>query len=90
MQLLIYKFAQNCAFNGGPDAALEGALDSGLNVAREGTPYSSTLKAIEDVKEGEKKGALDVSLDDALKYEHVSAAEGALDDSSEGTPTFEV
>ena len=41
MQLLIYKFAQNCAFNGGPDAALEGALDSGLNVAREGTPYSS-------------------------------------------------
>ena len=37
-----------------------------------------------------KKGALDVSLDDALKYEHVSAADGALDDSSEGTPTFEV
>ena len=30
---------QNCVFNGGPDAALEGALNSGLNVALEGAPY---------------------------------------------------
>ena len=29
-------------------------------------------------------------LDDALKYEHVSAIEGTLDDSFKGTPTFEV
>ena len=49
-----------------------------------------TLKAIEDVQEGDKKDALDVLLDGAPKYEQVSTVEGALDDSFEGTPTFEV
>ena len=38
MQSLIYKFVQNVSFNGGPDAALELALDGGLNVALEETP----------------------------------------------------
>ena len=38
MKSLIYKFVQNGSFNGGPDAALEGALDGGLNVALEGAP----------------------------------------------------
>ena len=33
---------------------------------------------------------MDVLLDGALKYERVIAVEGALDDSSEGAPTFEV
>ena len=54
MQSLIYKFEQNVSFNGGPDAALESALDGGL------------------------------------KCEHGSAVEGAADNSSERTPTFEV
>ena len=36
MQSLIYKSVQNGLFNGEPDAALEGALDGGLNVALEG------------------------------------------------------
>ena len=49
-----------------------------------------TLEAIENVQEGDKKDALDVLLDGAFKYEHVSAVEGVLDDSSEGPPTFEV
>ena len=35
-------------------------------------------------------GALDVLLDGALKCEHGSAVEGAADNSSERTPTFEV
>ena len=39
MQSLIYKFVQNDLFYGGPDAALEGALDGGFNVALEGVPY---------------------------------------------------
>ena len=38
MQSLIYKFVQNGSFNGGPDAALKGALDGELNVALEGVP----------------------------------------------------
>ena len=76
MQSLIYKFVKNGSFSGGPDAALEGALDGGLDG--------------ENIQEGDKKDALDVLLDNALKYEHSSAVEGALDDSSEGTPTFEV
>ena len=42
------------------------------------------------MKEGHKKDALDDLLDGALKYEHVSAAEGTLADSCEGTPAFEV
>ena len=46
-----------------------------------------TLKAIKDVQE---KDAFDVLLDGAPKYEHLSAVEGALDFSSEDTPTFEV
>ena len=46
--------------------------------------------AIEDVQEGDKKCAHDVLFDGALKYEHVIAVEGALDDSFEGAPTFEV
>ena len=33
---LIYKFVQNGSFNGGPDAAIEGALDDGPNVALKG------------------------------------------------------
>ena len=37
-----------------------------------------------------KKDAHDVLLDGALKYEHVSEAESALDDSSEDAPTFEL
>ena len=45
---------------------------------------------MEDVQEGDKKDAHDVSLDGALKYEHVSAVGGTLDDSSKGAPTFEV
>ena len=38
MQSLIYKFVQNGLFKDGPDAALEDALDGGLNVALEGAP----------------------------------------------------
>ena len=38
MQSLIHKFVQNSSFNGGPDAALEGALDDGLNVTLKGAP----------------------------------------------------
>ena len=37
-----------------------------------------------------KKDAHDVLLDGTLKYEHVSEAESALDDSSEDAPTFEL
>ena len=42
MQSVIYKFVQNGSFNGGSDAALQGALDGGLNVTLEGAPYIST------------------------------------------------
>ena len=49
-----------------------------------------TLKAIENVQEGDNKDTLNVKLDGALKYEHVSAVEGTLDDSFRGRPTFEV
>ena len=35
-QSLIYKFVKNGSFNGGPDPALEVALDDELNVALEG------------------------------------------------------
>ena len=84
MKSLINKFVQNGSFNGGPDAALESALDSGRDT------IEFTLKTIEDVQEGEKKDAIDVLLDGALKYEHVSAVDGFLDDSSKGKPTSEV
>ena len=42
------------------------------------------------MQERDKKNGLDVLLDGGLKYEHISAAEGAFDDSSESTPTLEV
>ena len=48
------------------------------------------MKAIEDVEEGDKKDALDVLLDGAIKYDHDSSVEGALDDSSEGATRYEV
>ena len=35
MQLLTDKCAQNGSFDHGPDAAIEGALDGGLNVGFE-------------------------------------------------------
>ena len=38
MQSLMYKSVHNGSFNGGPAAALEGALDRGLNVALEEAP----------------------------------------------------
>ena len=41
MQSLIHKRVQNGSSNGGPDAALKGALDGGVNVALEGAPLSS-------------------------------------------------
>ena len=49
-----------------------------------------SLKAIEDEQQSDKEDALDVLLDHACKYEHVSAFEGVPDGSSEGTPTSEV
>ena len=39
------------------------------------------MKANENVQEGDEKETHDVSLDGALKYEHISAVEGTLDDS---------
>ena len=49
-----------------------------------------SLKAIGDPQKGDKRDALDVLLDGTLKYEHVSAVQGAPDGSSEGTSTFAV
>ena len=40
-EIINAQFVQNDSSNGGPDAALEGALDGGLNVALEGAPYKS-------------------------------------------------
>ena len=34
----MHKCVQNCSYNGGPDAALKGALDGGLNVGLEWGP----------------------------------------------------
>ena len=34
----MHKRIQNCSSNGGPDAALEGALDGGLNAGFEWAP----------------------------------------------------
>ena len=42
------------------------------------------------MQEGDKKDVLDVLLDCALKYEHVSAVESTFDGLSKGIPTFEV
>ena len=40
-EIINAQFVQNDSSNGGPDAALEGAFDGGLNVALEETPYKS-------------------------------------------------
>ena len=42
MQWLMRKCVQNGSCNGGPDAALEGALDGELNVALEGNIRKGT------------------------------------------------
>ena len=60
MQSLIYKFVKNGSFNGGLDAALEGGLYGRLNVALEGGTLEFTLKAFENVQEGDEKDTLDV------------------------------
>ena len=44
----MHKCVQNGSSNGGPDAALEGALDGGRNVRFE-RALEFSLKAIEDV-----------------------------------------
>ena len=48
------------------------------------------MKAIENEQQSDKEDALDVSLDHACKYEHVSTFEGVSDGSSESTLTSEV
>ena len=43
MQSLMHKYVQKVSSDSGPYALLEGALDSGLNVALEGEPHLSFL-----------------------------------------------
>ena len=78
------KCVQNDSSNGGPDAALEGAIDSGPNVGLEEAPQSSIYKQFK-WQESDIEDVSEVLLDGALKYEHVSAV-----NSLEGTLTFEV
>ena len=60
INLQILKKKKNSLFNGGLDAALEGALYGGLNVALEGGTLEFTLKAFENVQEGDEMDTLDV------------------------------
>ena len=81
---LTHKCVQNGSSNGGPDATVKGALDRGLNVRFEWVPQKMHNKVT-------KRMQLTFYLMTfALKYEYVSAVEGAPDGSFEGTPTFEV
>ena len=48
-----------------------------------------SLRAIKDAQQSTKEDAFDVLVDGALKYEHVSAVESALDGSFEATATFQ-
>ena len=87
----MHKRIQNCSSNGGPDAALEGALDGGLNAGFEWAPQSSLCKQLKVHNKVTKRMHLTFYLMTfALKYEHASAFEGAPDGSSECTPRFEV